>query len=85
MWVFTGLWVRSINGDIIILSSILRTSDGASWLNELPLHATFQATETDETNHFGLVKVARKMPVVLLARTVTLSPLHFYGRYKLSD
>ena len=51
--------------------------DGADWLSELPLHASLQATETEESmsrHHIGLAKVAGKMPVLLPARTVSSVP-----------
>ena len=54
-----------------------RHPDGADWLSELPLHASLQATETEEStsrHHVGLAKVAGKMSVLLPARTVTSVP-----------
>ena len=51
--------------------------DGADWLNELPMHATLQAIDAEEStsrHHVGLAKVAGKMPVLLQARTVMSVP-----------
>ena len=52
---------------------ILREPYSAEWCSELPLH-TSETVSTTPKPHVGVAKVAGKMPVLLLARTMASVP-----------